>query len=303
MSPLRCRSSVLFLCWLLFATSFSHAQTEFDCAAVTQIPPAECRALVTFYTATNGDQWLVNDGWLQTPTPCQWLGVSCNNDGHISQIVLEANQLTGSLPSEWDALPHLTWLQLNSNQLTGRIPPALGTLSQLTWLRLEDNQLTGAIPAALGDLTALESLYLSGNGLEGAIPAALGNLSQLNRLYLDDTNLTGAIPPQLGDLTQLDALTLSGNVGLRGFLPHSLTNLTSLSYFHFLDTSLCTPDDPAFTQWLENVPNFYQPITFCEPEPESSAAVTVLFIAVLFGAIIGGCLYGWSMMQSPVTKR
>ena len=49
-------------------------------------------------------------------------------------------------------LSGLTNLWLNSNQLTGTIPSELGELSNLERWRLRDNQLTGCVPEGLASV-------------------------------------------------------------------------------------------------------------------------------------------------------
>ncbi|MGB0384773.1 MAG: hypothetical protein ACPGWR_08130 [Ardenticatenaceae bacterium] len=250
---------------------------SFDCSTVSEIPETECNALVALYKGTNGANWANNDGWLSNNTPCNWTGVQCSEE-HVSEIVLEQNQLTGAIPAELGDLGQLTWLQLNNNQLNGTIPPELGNLLQVTWLRLEDNQLSGHIPAELGNITALESLYLAGNPLSGSIPPQLGNLANLRKLYLDHSNLNGAVPSELGNLSQLDFLILN-NTSLSGPLPLSFTNLTNLSYFHFLETALCEPTDAAFQVWIDSLEFVYSPDVACQGDstatPSATATATV----------------------------
>ena len=54
----------------------------------TDIPQAECDALVNFYYDTDGDTWSTNQGWLQTGNVCDvWYGVSCDGSG-VNQITL-----------------------------------------------------------------------------------------------------------------------------------------------------------------------------------------------------------------------
>ncbi|GAK59691.1 receptor protein kinase [Candidatus Vecturithrix granuli] len=77
------------------------------CASVTEIPQLECETLVTLYTSTNGNDWVNNNGWLTTPTPCSWYGVSCVS-GHVTYLNLWLNQLMGPLPA---TLSHLSNLQ------------------------------------------------------------------------------------------------------------------------------------------------------------------------------------------------
>ncbi|MEN8218814.1 MAG: hypothetical protein ABFS56_21060 [Pseudomonadota bacterium] len=53
--------------------------------------------LIAFYYSTNGANWTRNDGWNVTNTPCSWYGVLCSG-GHVSEINLYYNSLTGSIP-------------------------------------------------------------------------------------------------------------------------------------------------------------------------------------------------------------
>jgi hypothetical protein len=45
-------------------------QQSFDCSAVTQIPQAECEALVALYNSTQGWNWYSRFGWLDNYQPC-----------------------------------------------------------------------------------------------------------------------------------------------------------------------------------------------------------------------------------------
>ena len=55
------------------------------CANQTEIPKAECDALVALYNSTNGAGWTNHTGWLQTDTPCSWYGVYCGA-GHVGWL-------------------------------------------------------------------------------------------------------------------------------------------------------------------------------------------------------------------------
>ena len=79
---------------------------DYDCAAVTEIPASECRALVTFFKATNGPLWREHTDWLRTPTPCSWYGVACA-DGHVNALDLPANNLVDTLPAALGGLSAL----------------------------------------------------------------------------------------------------------------------------------------------------------------------------------------------------
>jgi Leucine-rich repeat (LRR) protein len=213
--------SLLGLAWL------PTAQAATDCTAVTEIPQQECEALVALYNSTDGANWLLNDDWNVTNTPCSWWGITCSA-GHVTEISLGYNNFNGTIPNQLGNLSQLTTLSLNGNQLTGSIPAELGNLSQLTTLDLSWNDLTGSIPAELGNLSQLTTLDLNYNQLTGAIPTELGNLTQLTTLDLSGNDLTGSIPAELGNLTQLTTLDLSGN-DLTGSIPAELGNLSQLT--------------------------------------------------------------------------
>ena len=167
------------------------------CAAVTEIPVAECDALVVFYNNNGGAGWLDNTGWLQTDSPCSWVGVSCAAGTNVTGLVFQKNQVLGSLPVELANLTQLSNLSLPDNWLTGSIPPALGNFAQLTTLDLYQNGLTGSIPPELGNLTKLASLNLGNNELTGPIPPQLGSLASLTSLNLSSTHPSHrAISPQ-----------------------------------------------------------------------------------------------------------
>ncbi len=102
-----------------------------------RIPVSECQALVAFANSTHAEQWVAPTQWLANTTPCNWVGILCNN-GHV--IVL-------SLPQ---------------NRLQGALPPALGNLSELIVLNLTNNGLTGDLPSELGNLNKLQTLDLYG---------------------------------------------------------------------------------------------------------------------------------------------
>jgi hypothetical protein len=242
----------------------------------TDMPKAECNALVALYDGTAGGSWTDKTGWKITDAPCFWDGVTCTG-GHVTVLSFLSNNLTNSIPAALGNLPNLIELDLADNSLTGSIPLVLGNLSNLENLDLNGNSLTGNIPTQLGNLTNLLYLYLGSNSLTGKIPTQLGNLSNLEQLglgsnklkggipkkfgalsnldtlLLTGNKLTGGIPTQLGNLTNLTYLFIQGNTGLTGWLPSRLTNLTSMSNFFFNGTSLCERPDTAFQDWLDDV--------------------------------------------------
>ncbi|MFC1661301.1 putative Ig domain-containing protein, partial [Gemmatimonadota bacterium] len=200
--------------------------TTFNCSAQSQIPLAECQALVALHSSTNGTSWTNDTGWLANDTPCGWFGVGCSG-GSVSAIALSGNNLTGGMPSQLGNLTGLVSLDLSMNGLTGAVPSTLGGLSNLQDLRLYNNQLSGALPSQLGSLSSLVSLLAANNQFSGSIPSALGSLSNLVQLNLANSNFTGAIPGGLASLSNLDLLRLADNQ-LSDLVPLAVAQLGGL---------------------------------------------------------------------------
>ena len=244
------------------------------CADVTEIPVAECDALVALYDTTGGISWTNKTGWMATDTPCNWYGIFCSGK-HVAHINLRSNNVKGSIPSDLEKLTNLTYLDFNNNQLSGSIPPELGNMTNLTVLWLSRNQLSGSIPNQLGNLSNLTDFYgffnqfngsvpqeiydlpklayfdLSNNQLTGSIPSAFGNLTNFKNLTLNNNKLSGSIPPELGNMTNLIQLSLAGNQ-LTGSIPTEIGNLTNLQWLE-LNNNQLTGTLPGELGNLENL--------------------------------------------------
>jgi hypothetical protein len=166
----------------------------------------------------------------------------CYSIENTTELNLQYNQLTGSIPPEIGNLTNLTDLRLSWNELTGSIPSEIGNLTNLTILMLHFNQLTGSIPSEIGNLTNLWYLNFSQNQLTGSIPSEIGNLTNLQSLDLSGNNLTGSIPIEIWNLTNLTWLQL-GNNQLTGYISESICDLASNYYFSagFSNNQLCPP--------------------------------------------------------------
>ena len=237
------------------------------------------RSLSAFYRATDGDNWIQNDNWDITKVPSEeelgtWAGVLLN-EGFLVELVMEANNLRGTLPPELGNLRNLMALRLSENEgLTGQIRPELGNLEQLRVLSLRNNSLSGSIPSELGSLGQLRGLDLSSNSLSGAIPPELhnlelvqgldlssnslsgkiprqfGNIELLQELWLHRNSLSGSIPPELGSLENLRMLSLWGN-SLSGRIPSELANLKQLELLDLPYNELSGPIPPEFGNLTE----------------------------------------------------
>ncbi|CAH9076463.1 unnamed protein product [Cuscuta europaea] len=138
------------------------------------------------------------------------------------------NQLSGPIPAQlFSSKMKLIHLLLERNQLTGSIPETLGHVQSLEVVRLDRNLLSGSVPSNLNNLTSINNLYLSNNNLNGPFP----NLNGMNFLdYVDMSNNTfdpTDFPSWLSTLTSLTTLVLE-NTRLQGPIPASLFSLDQL---------------------------------------------------------------------------
>lgn len=100
------------------------------CEQVSAALASECAALVDLYNTAGGAGWVNSTGWLtilSPDSPCDWYGVACA-DGHVVELSLSANRLTGTLPNALGNLPYLQRLFLAANQLQGAVPPTICAL-------------------------------------------------------------------------------------------------------------------------------------------------------------------------------
>ena len=213
-------------------------------------------ALVALYEETGGDfWWTIDTNWLSDRPLGTWYGVEANDSLRVVELVLSDNVLWGPIPRDIVYLQKLERLDLSENRVDGALPASLGDLRNLVELNLSENTFLGSrtsIPAALSKLRKLELLNLSGTAFNEEIPYELSRLESLTRLELAETPwLDGSIPPEFSELSNLKHLDVSRS-GLDGALPQALVKL-SLSVFYWNGTSLCSPDNEEFQDWLDSI--------------------------------------------------
>jgi hypothetical protein len=224
------------------AQAFTWLQDDPDVSTFTNVEVLQRFALATMYYATDGANWVNNDGWLDYDVvECDWftsfdliedfnfsfsddddffsfddlfsvdnlfsLG-ACSNDGRYSNLALSQNGLSGELPDALAVFTDLQTMILLDNFLTGQLPSDLGSLSLLTYLDFSTNRLNGTVPSEYGLLGNLDSMFLENNALRGTIPSTLGSLTQLSTLWLFGNRLTGSVPLELCQLVQTNGLDL-----------------------------------------------------------------------------------------------
>lgn len=219
-------------------------------------------ALKAIYEYTWGDNWdslrnwnIVADSIRSIDCDLSTLfGTELNEDGRVNTIILNNNDLNGSIPKEIGLLTELKYLNLSKNNFVWGekeipteirnlvhleylnlaecnfedfIPAELGNLINLEELIMNNNEFGRGIPAEIGNLTNLKVLDLSNNKLRGSIPIELSNLDSLEYLYLYNNELSGSMPKELGLLSNLKELILAYNE-LEGRIPPEFGNLYNL---------------------------------------------------------------------------
>ncbi len=208
----------------------------------------ERQALIVFYQALGGPDWLQRDFWGSDRPVGEWHGVETDADGRVVRLTIYDNNLEGSIPPETCRLERLHTLHLSFNKIGGRLPDALGDCRAMKNLWLKGNKLSGRLPDSVAVLPELEYLDLHANALSGplperwdtpklqtfrgednlisgALPDQLLMQPALEQLFLHNNRLTGALPPGLG--AKLSALLLFNNA-LTGPIPDALGGLEAL---------------------------------------------------------------------------
>lgn len=211
------------------------------CTQVIDCKTRDSLALVALYNATGGNNWL--NRWDLNQPMATWYGVVTNSNGCVTELDLDNNLLTGSLPAEIGDLTELIDLALFSNNISGVLPGQIGNLHNLKYITLQANFLTGGIPYQIGYLSNLEHIDLAMNALDGTIDPRLGDLTKLRNILLDNNQLTGSIPATLGNLEELDVLLLFNNQ-LTGSIPPELGQAKKLTNL-FLQNNQLTGSIPA----------------------------------------------------------
>lgn len=162
---------------------------------------------------------------------------------HLTNIVLNHNLLTGTIPLAWFESTNLIRLLLSDNQLTGALTPEIflrgralkhfaanqnnlsGQVPEgisphgLFILELRDNELSGHLPQDIGRLGVLD---VGDNNISGNIPLEWSNSTFLHDVLLGQNLLTGSIPEELFSAPRLQTLDVQSNQ-LNGVLsPSSL---------------------------------------------------------------------------------
>ena len=132
-----------------------------DCEAAR----VERLALGGLYDMTGGPSWANRGAWGTDAPLGDWHGVGTDG-GHVVELTLPANGLSGPLPAEIGNVTELRRLDLEANDLSGGLPRTLAWLADLSELGVPGNsRLAGPLPFAMKGLTMLRVLNFQRTGL------------------------------------------------------------------------------------------------------------------------------------------
>ena len=181
----------------------------------------ERKALMAFYLALGGPDWLQRDFWGSDQPVGQWHGVATDAEGRVVRLTLYDNNLAGPLSPEVCQLERLHTLHLSFNRLAGALPHALSDCRKLRNLWVKGNRLSGHLPDAIAVLPEIEYIDVHGNELSGPLPANW-NTPKLTIFRGEDNRISGPLPSTLLQQPQLKKLFLHNNA-LSGPIPEVLS--------------------------------------------------------------------------------
>jgi Leucine-rich repeat (LRR) protein len=177
----------------------------------------ERQALIEFYEALGGPDWIERDFWLTDRPVGEWHGIETDADGHVVRLTIYDNNLQGQLSAAICKLDRLHTLHLSFNKISGALPNELGECRALKNLWLKGNKVTGALPDSVAVLPVLEYLDIHANEIDGPLPA-VWNTPMLTIFRGEDNRITGSLPEQLLAQPKLEQLFLHNN-RLSGSIP------------------------------------------------------------------------------------
>eukprot|EP01113_Clastostelium_recurvatum_P045818 TRINITY_DN7935_c0_g1_i1.p1 TRINITY_DN7935_c0_g1~~TRINITY_DN7935_c0_g1_i1.p1 ORF type:complete len:785 (-),score=104.93 TRINITY_DN7935_c0_g1_i1:14-2368(-) len=197
--------------------------------------PVEHLFLQNFYDSTGGSAWKNSTNWKSGTDYCTWYGISCLDTitpsvAVVTSLILDDNNVQGTLPLSISSLTSLQTLSFSSNNITGSLPSVLFGMANLTYLALDNN------PSLVADISTsffsgftfnLDHLDLSGIRFSGTLPPQFCNVG-LRYLNISRSSsspgLSGTIPNMCTAFNPLQQIDLSYNM-LSGTLPSSLLSL------------------------------------------------------------------------------
>jgi Leucine-rich repeat (LRR) protein len=187
------------------STKTSVGQTS--CDGKTAIM-SERKILELLYNQCGGNAWVNDENWMSTTNFCSWYGISCDDARSVVSIVLGANNMKGTIPTELFLLPNLKRLSIFSNPIDFDFT-GIEAAPNLMALILDETKVLSV--SGVGKARGLTELNIRANGLKGTLPDEIADLNSLESLVVSDNQFTGTLPYWLGNLNKLTSLMLSSN--------------------------------------------------------------------------------------------
>ncbi|KAF7083651.1 hypothetical protein CFC21_087419 [Triticum aestivum] len=238
-------------------------------------------SLLQFLSGLSSDGGLATS-WKQNGADCcEWEGVTCGEDGAVTDVSLDLKGLEGRITPSLGNLAGLLRLNLSHNSLSGGLPlelvssgsiivldvsfnrlsadvqelPSSTPSRPLQVLNISSNLFTGRFPSSTTweVMDNLVVLNASNNSFTGQIPDNFCSISSLLAVVeLCYNQFTGIIPPGLGNCSMLRVLK-AGHNNLRGTLPNELFDASLLEYLSLPDNVLDGELDGAQIMKLSNL--------------------------------------------------
>jgi hypothetical protein len=187
----------------------------------------ERKALIEFYEALGGPDWIERDFWGSDRPVGEWHGIETDAEGRVVRLTIYDNNLTGPMSAAICRLEKLHTLHLSFNKISGALPDKLGECRALKNFWVKGNKISGRLPDSVAVLPELEYLDIHANEMTGPLPT-IWNTPKLKIVRAEDNRISGELPAQLVRQPLLEELFLHNNE-LSGTIPPSLSaNLRSM---------------------------------------------------------------------------
>ncbi|KAL5133655.1 Receptor-like protein 6 [Glycine soja] len=205
------------------------------------------------------------NSWKASNDCCKWMGVTCDEDGHVIGLDLSGELISGGFDNSTSlfGLQHLQNLNLAANYFFSEIPSGFNKLEKLTHLNLSEASFMGQIPIEISQLIRLVTLdisslsFLNGKRLKLENPnlqKLVQNLTNIRQLYLDGVSISVAGHEwcsALSSMLDLQEIRMS-KCNLSGPLDSSLARLENLSVI-VLDMNYLSSPVPETFAHLKNL--------------------------------------------------